>query len=87
MKVERDGLWFCETCLFVAIYGGVDSATPEQLAASEKGLAEFGPNVVPDFDSETGDGIREFSWAGCDCCESELGGSLHRFAVLGIEIR
>lgn len=45
-------------------------------------LAHGGCQVVPDFDSDTGEGVEEFSWAPCDCCQTRLGGSRHRFATL-----
>lgn len=62
---------------------GPHSMADLRLREIDAGLAKLGPNLVPDFDSETGDGINEFSWRGCDCCGSTLGGGRHRFAVLG----
>lgn len=47
------------------------------------GLAGLGKHLVPDFDSETEEGIRDFSSCGCDACGSRLAGEMHRFAVLG----
>jgi hypothetical protein len=58
----------------------------KRLAAIEAGLDALGSYLVPDFDSETGDGIEEFMRApvfGCACCGSHLAGEFHRFAVLG----
>ena len=82
MEVILDDIWVCDDCLFMAVNG--DSPEDEARAlACEAGLADLGKHVVPDFDSETGDGMLEFSYGGCDCCGCRLGGSRHRFAVLG----
>lgn len=63
--------------------GELREGAKERAAEIDAGLARLGPNLVPHFDSETGEGINEFSWRRCDCCGSNLGGSRHRFAVLG----
>ena len=84
MIVVADGLMLCTDCLIAACNGdftGIDSDA--RVAEVTAGLESCGPNLVPDFDSESGDGIEEFSWGGCDCCGSRLGGSRHRFAILG----
>lgn len=86
MIVIRDDLWLCVDCLMLACNGdasGIESDA--RVAECEAGLAELGPHLVPDFDSESGEGIRDFSWHGCDACGSRLGGPSHRFAVLGNE--
>lgn len=82
MKVVAE-LWLCEDCMIVAVNGDVSGIEDEkQIAKVEAGLDRLGPHLVPDYDSETGDGYLEFSWRGCDCCQSGRGGSLHRFAIL-----
>lgn len=63
--------------------GELREGAKERAAEIDAGLARLGPNLVPHFDSETGEGIDEFSWRPCGCCGSNLGGSRHRFAVLG----
>ncbi len=91
MNVVRDDLWLCVDCLMVAVNGdasGLDYSygeeeAVEKLAAIEAGLERLGAHLVPDFDSETGEGHEEFSARGCDCCLSHLAGELHRFAILG----
>jgi len=85
MKIVRDDLWFCHDCLFAAV--GVDETIVDQrqALATEEGLTSMGPHLVIDYNSETGEGCEEFSRRRCDCCHSSLGGSRHRFAVLGPE--
>jgi hypothetical protein len=92
MKVVQDDLWFCQDCLMVEVngdYSGIDYgsayANPDQRCREiDEGLTKFGPHLVPDFDSETGEGCEEFSRRQCDCCGSPLAGSRHRFAVLSL---
>lgn len=91
MRVVRDDLWLCQDCLFAAVNGdfsGLDGTYSKE--ASERryqeivaGLKKLGPHLVPDFDSEAGKGIEDFSRRTCDCCGTRLAGDRHRFAVLG----
>jgi hypothetical protein len=91
MRVIQDDLWLCTDCLFVAVngdYSGLDYYyTPEESAkkraAIDTGLSKLGTNLSSDFDSETGEGINEFSNTPCACCGAGLAGSRHRFAILG----
>jgi len=98
MIVVRDDVWLCEDCLFVAVNGdasGLDyhygeEEAAKRLAAIEAGLDKLGPHLVPDFDSETGEGIEAEIGARCTrqpcaCCGDHHHGSRHRFAVLGEE--
>lgn len=84
MQVVKDNLWLCSDCTFVACNGshGMD-IKPEELAIVEAGLAELGPHLVPDFDSEEGIGCTEFSSRQCASCLSNLAGYRARFAILG----
>jgi len=84
MKIIADGLELCTDCLLAACNGdfsGIESDA--RVAEVEAGLASLGANLVPSFDSESGEGIAKFSWSECDCCGSRLGGSRHTFAILG----
>ncbi len=83
MRVVQDDLWLCHDCHFAA--AGVDETITDegQAKATELGLQRLGIHLVPDHDSETGAGCEEFSRRQCDCCRSRLGGSRHRYAVLG----
>lgn len=91
MYVDRDDIWLCPECTIAAVNGdftGLDyhysePETTERMNAITAGLEQLGPHLVPDFDSETGDGHEEFSHRGCDCCGSGLAGEFHRFAILG----
>jgi hypothetical protein len=82
MRTKYDDLWFCADCLIVAENGYADDITDERQDDIRNGLARWGAHLVPDFDSETGDGIHEFSARPCDCCGSRLAGERHRYAVL-----
>ncbi len=91
MRVVRDDLWLCHDCLFAAVNGdftGLDAhyqkdESERRMVAIVAGLDRLGPHLVPDFDSEKGEGVEDFSRRVCDCCGTRLAGTRHRFAVLG----
>lgn len=84
MEIIRDGLWLCIDCTIVSCNGDVSGIEgDEQIAKVEAGLAGLGPHLVPDFDSETDDGCRDFAACQCDSCGTRLAGVRRRFAVLG----
>jgi hypothetical protein len=83
MKVIDDDLWLCDDCTIYAANGdtsGIEGDKREREVV--KGVNALGPNLVPNFDSDTGEGIRDFTWRKCDACNSNLGGSRTRFALL-----
>jgi hypothetical protein len=82
MQVVQDNLWLCSDCTVVACNGehGVELYNQE---ATLNGLAKLGKHLVPDFDSETGGGIREFTSRICDSCGTSLAGYRARFSILG----
>jgi hypothetical protein len=84
MRIIQDELYLCSDCTMVACNGshGLD-IEPEQLQRTENGLAKLGKHLVPNFDSETGDGLETFSRTPCDSCGSGLTGYRARFAILG----
>jgi hypothetical protein len=84
VRVIQDELYLCSDCTTVACNGsqGAD-IEPEQLKATEDGLAKLGRNLVPDFDSESSIGLREFSGVRCRACGSHFAGYRARFAILG----
>lgn len=82
MEIEIDGLMFCDDCMIAACnddYSGMNDERAREVSAS---LSEMGHHLVPSFDSDSGDGVEEFSWSPCDCCGSKLGGGRHSFAIL-----
>lgn len=84
MKVVQDDLWLCVDCLMVACNGDTSGIEDDERAFEvNEAVAAMGNHLVPNFDSESEEGIREFSSCGCDCCGSRLAGSMHRFAILG----
>ena len=75
--ITFDDLWVCIDCTVVIANGdwtGIDD--PEREAEIEEGLASIPGHWV------LGEGEMDFSWRGCDCCGSPLGGSRHEALVL-----
>jgi hypothetical protein len=80
-------VWVCTDCYFAHHYGATevegqwfagDSDTP----ADRQPLARLdGFELADNTDSETGEGIDEFSWRSCQGCGSTLGGGRHRLAA------
>lgn len=62
---------------------GPRSKADDRMAEINAGFAKLGPNLVPNFDSEAGTGISEFSSTPCGCCSTRLAGGRHEFAILG----
>lgn len=84
MKVIDDDLWLCDDCTIYAVNGdttGIDDEKREREVV--RGVNALGSNLVPNFDSETNEGIDEFSRRQCEGCGTRLAGGRHRFAVLG----
>lgn len=81
---ETDGAdyWLCSDCTVWACNGDASGIPDDLVQVVQDGVASLGPGLSPNYDSETGDGIRDFSSAGCDACGSGLAGELTRFAVL-----
>ena len=81
MQVANDCIWLCSDCTVVACNGehGVELYDRNATLA---GLATLGPHLVPNFDSETGDGIMEFSSRICESCGTSLAGYRAKFAQL-----
>lgn len=83
MRIKQDTIWLCSDCTFVACNGshGMDIGA-NTLTSVQAGLAKLGPHLVPNFDSETGEGIREFTDRICESCGTSLAGYRARFAQL-----
>jgi hypothetical protein len=82
VRVIHDDIWLCSDCTQVACNGehGIELSDSE---ATIRGLSLLGPHLVPDCDSETGEGLDEFSRTVCDACKTPLAGYRARFAILG----
>jgi hypothetical protein len=92
VKLIQDDLWFCDDCYIVAETGDTSSfdyyygpKAEDRIQEIEKELSlyEKEGHIVSDNDSETGEGIEEFSHRYCDCCGTGLAGGRHRMALLG----
>jgi hypothetical protein len=81
MRVKQHGLYLCSDCTMYAC-NGADGAVFENTDATVSGVDALGQNLVPDFNSETGAGILEFSSLPCDGCHTGLVGYRARFAIL-----
>jgi len=88
MRIIRDNLFLCADCTQVSCNGpdGIDISA-ETLASVQRGLFNLGPHLVPDFDSETRDGLRDFCPLPCDSCKEWRAGYRARFAILGEELQ
>jgi hypothetical protein len=82
MRVLQDGLYLCSDCTQVACNGphGIEL---EDAQATMDGLALLGPHLVPDFNSDTGEGLRTFDNWPCEACGTSLAGYRAQFAILG----
>lgn len=83
LEIIRDW-WICKDCTMLECYGDASGMSDEQYAASTAGFDRLPCHISANFDSESNEGIREFSNCGCDVCGSRLAGSFHRFAQLGV---
>jgi hypothetical protein len=83
MTKEDAPLYLCSDCTLIACNGpyGMD-ISPRDLDTLVQDVTKLGPYLVPDFDSESGDGIWEFSRIPCDSCHTQLAGYRARFAIL-----
>lgn len=85
MRLIADSLWLCIDCTIAEVNGDYSGMEDEERAREvREALARVQErgSLAPNWDSEEGTGIRDFSWNPCDCCGSHLGGSRHRFAIL-----
>lgn len=91
MRVIEDDIWLCSDCLIPAVnddYSGLDyyysePESTQHMRTIQAGLTRLGPHLVPAFDSETGEGIKEFSRTTCACCNTGFAGTRYEFAILG----
>jgi hypothetical protein len=84
-------LWLCDDCMQAAIYDDFTAldhhlsreASDERAKVIKAGLAELGPNLVPDFDPESYAGMRSGHQFSCACCRVAISRTRYRFAVMG----
>lgn len=81
LRIIRE-LHLCSDCMIAAVNDDYSGMEDDRAAEVEAGIEAMGW-ATPDFDSETGEGYEEFTWRWCDCCNSRLAGSRHRFVILG----
>lgn len=80
MEVVQDDIWLCVDCTMYAVNGDLPEEREQECT---EGVNAFGPHLVMDHDSETGEGHNDFSTRRCHACKSRLHGERWRFAVLG----
>ena len=83
MRMLDPELWFCVDCTALAVNGDApeDPAVARRCARGLRELSKDGQSVAANWDSESGDGVEEFSRRDCDCCGTALAGSRDRFAL------
>jgi hypothetical protein len=82
MTPDTAELWFCQDCEIAECngdYSGMDDARAVEVTAGFITLTERG-HLAPNSDSETGEGMEEFSRRQCDACGTHLAGYRARFA-------
>lgn len=83
MEREYVEIWLCVECMYADVNGELpeDGERAREIEEGFKRLRSEG-DVFPNFGGEDEyDGYDEFSWAPCDCCGSDLGGSRYRYAL------
>lgn len=84
---EYSDVWFCDDCTIAEVNGDYSGMTDERATEVSKAFEELPDrvpgcsHVSPNWDSETNEGIVEFSHRPCFCCDTRLGGGRHRFAL------
>ena len=81
MAQEYVDIWLCEECMFFEVNGELpeDGERAQEIEEGFDRLGEVSSNFGSSEDGE--DGYCEFSWAPCDCCGTQLGGSRYRYAL------
>jgi len=82
VRREHVEIWLCVDCMFAEVNGEFPE-DEERAKEIEEGFKRLEAQGIfyPDFSNDEGDGYDEFSWAPCDCCGSDLGGSRYRYAL------
>ncbi len=89
MRILHRDIWLCVDCLMVTCNGDTSSIeSEERLTKINVGLTRLGPDLVPDYNDETGEGWEDEighyeTRRPCHCCKDPSHGSRFRFAILG----
>lgn len=73
--------WLCCDCTLAGVngdYSGMDPGTAARVFAA---VSAYPGRLAPNWDSDSGAGVREFSKAPCDCCATPLAGHRFRFST------
>lgn len=76
-----DELWICQDCFLLEETGELNDVSEVREEDVAEAIASLSGYLAANWDSETGEGINEFSWSTCDCCRSRLGGERHRYTL------
>jgi hypothetical protein len=82
VRIVRDELWLCVDCLHYAVNDDLSGIDCNARAAKvREGVHALGPNLVPHYDSESGEGMRD-GGGRCAACGQGWGfAEWHRFAA------
>jgi hypothetical protein len=87
LTIVSTDVWVCTDCCFAHHFGAHEHdgqwfAGESDIAADRQPLVLLeGYELADNTDSETGEGIDDFSWRSCDGCGSSLGGSRSRLST------
>ena len=77
--------WLCEDCTIAECNGDFSGMDEETQKRVDQGFDSLDVTLSADSDSNTGEGIRDFSNRICDVCHSHLAGKRNRFAAWPLE--
>lgn len=83
MRVVQDGLWLYKDCTYVACNGSHGMDLPAHERARLEMAVNRIPHLVPSFNSETGEGLLEFSGIRCETCGTTAASYRAEFVQLG----
>lgn len=84
VEMKADDLRFCYDCMYVAVNGQFLPDTPDdKIDRIKSGLESFDGHIANNHNSETKEGIWNFSNVKCDCCGTRQAGKRYRFSLFG----
>ncbi len=84
VRNTEEEYFFCEDCTIAEVNGDFSGMSDETEEKVKKGMESLPEGIVPAFDVESGEGYFEFSRMRCDCCNTYLAGSRHKFTRLEV---